>query len=231
MSKIALVTGGNRGIGYEVCRQLAERGLHVLLGSRDRAKGDAAVASLRDGGRVTALELDVVDSEQISAVSTFIREEYGRLDVLVNNAGVYLDAGESVFDVAMDTFRHTMAVNFYGPLRLCREFVPLMGRNGYGRVVNVSSGYGSISQMGGRTAAYRVSKAALNALTRIIAGEARGNNIKVNAVCPGWVRTDMGGRGAPRPVAKGAETIVWAATLPDDGPTDGFFRDKRPLAW
>lgn len=230
--KIALITGGNRGIGYEVCRQLGGLGMQVILTARDRLQGTRAAEALRaEGLAVDFLPLNVTSEAAVVALHAQVQERYGRLDVLVNNAGVYLDEGVSVFDVPMDQFRLTMDTNFYGPLYLCRAFVPLMRRTGYGRVVNVSSGYGSMAEMSGRVAAYRISKVALNALTRIVAAEARGSDIKVNAACPGWVRTDMGGRGAPRSVEQGAETIVWLATLPADGPTGGFFRDKRLIPW
>jgi NAD(P)-dependent dehydrogenase (short-subunit alcohol dehydrogenase family) len=160
-----------------------------------------------------------------------VLKEFGRLDVLVNNAGVYPDEGISVFEVPLETVQLTMAINFYGPFHLCRAFVPLMRRQNYGRVVNVSSGAGSITELAGRTAAYKLSKVALNALTRIVADEVRGHNIKVNAMCPGWVRTEMGGPAAPRSVEEAVDTIIWLATLGDDGPTGGFFRDQQPIPW
>lgn len=230
--KIALVTGANRGIGFETCRQLAIHGLRAILTSRDPIKGQSAAESLRrEGLAVDYHALDVTDLDSIYSIYEDIQEKFGRLDVLVNNAGVYLDEGDSVFKVPMEVFRETMEVNFYGSLNLCRAFVPMMRKNNYGRVVNVSSGYGSITQMGRYTAAYRISKAALNALTRIVAAEVAGKNIKVNSMCPGWVRTDMGGSSAPRSPEKGADTIVWLATLPADGPTNGFFRDRKPIPW
>jgi NAD(P)-dependent dehydrogenase (short-subunit alcohol dehydrogenase family) len=230
--KIALVSGANRGIGFETCRQLARRGLDVLLTSRDPIKGQSAAESLRQEGLAVHYHaLDVTDLDSVHLVHQYVVAEFGRLDVLVNNAGVYLDEGDSLFEVPLDIFRETMEINFYGPLHLCRSFVPLMRANNYGRVVNVSSGYGSITHMGGYTAAYRVSKVALNALTRIVAAEVAGKDIKVNSACPGWVRTDMGGTSAPRSLAQGADTIVWLATLPAEGPTSGFFRDRKSIPW
>ena len=232
MKKIALVTGGNRGIGFEVCRRLAQQELQVILTSRERPEGETAAAALRNEGlEVIPHRLDVTDRKQIETLRAFVEKEFGRLDVLINNAGVYPDEGVSVFDVPIETVRETMEVNFYAPLALCRAFVPLMLRNDYGRVANVSSGAGQLHDMDGGTAAYKVSKAALNALTRIIAAEVSGYNIKVNSICPGWVRTRMGGPSAPRTVAQGADGIVWAATLSDDGPTGGFFRDRKPIPW
>jgi len=232
VTRVALVTGGNRGIGLETCRQLGQQGMHVLLTSRDRDNGEAAADSLRrEGYEISYHQLDVTDVAGVVALREFVERKFGRLDILVNNAGVYLDQSRSIFEVPLNDIRLTMDINFYGPLHLCRAFVPLMKEYDYGRVVNVSSGYGSITDMGGRTAAYRMSKTALNALTRIVADEVRGYNIKVNAMCPGWVRTDMGGPAAPRSVTEGADTILWLATLPDDGPTSGFFRDREPIAW
>ncbi len=229
--RVTLVTGANRGIGLEVCRQLAGRGLHVVLTARDPNKGQAAADGLiANGLDVTFLPLDVSDPAAAEAARVWVEGRYGRLDVLVNNAAVYLDDNVSIFDVPLSTFDKTLAANLYGPLHLCRAFVPGMRQRGYGRVVNVSSESGQLSTMGGYTAAYAISKTALNGLTRVVAAEA-GQAVKVNAVCPGWVRTDMGGPHASRSVAEGADTIVWLATLPDSGPTGGFFQDRRPIAW
>lgn len=232
MTKIALVTGANRGIGFEGCRQLAARGMPVILTGRNITKTRAAAALLRDEGlKVSPFQLDVTDIDSIATLLEEIEKTFGRLDILVNNAGVYLDEDVSVFDVPLETMRLTQEINFYGPLNMCRAFVPMMRLQNYGRVVNVSSGYGAMADMGGRTAAYRISKLALNALTRIVADEVKGANIKVNSVCPGWVNTDMGGPAAPRSVGEGADTITWLATLPDDGPSGGFFRDRQPIPW
>ncbi len=231
--QIALVTGANRGIGYEACRQLADAGLHVILTSRDVAKGEAAAKAIqREGKDVRFHQLDVTDERSVAAALKFVKSEYGRLDVLVNNAGVYLDDGLSVFDVDMATVRTTLEINFYGALNMCRAFVPLMREKGYGRVVNVSSESGQLETMGAGNPSYSISKAAMNALTRIVADEVKRNrNIKVNAMCPGWVRTDMGGMNADRSVAEGADTIVWLATLPEDGPTSEFFTDRKAIKW
>jgi NAD(P)-dependent dehydrogenase (short-subunit alcohol dehydrogenase family) len=229
--KIALITGANRGIGREVCRQLAELGLRVVLTARDREPGEATALELRRGGLDVAFcPLDVTDSAGVAAAHAFVEEQYGRLDVLVNNAAIYSDEDATIFDVPLDIVEQTMRVNLYGPLLLCRAFAPGMRRRNYGRIVNVSSEAGQLSTMGAGTPSYAISKAALNALTRIVAAEVRGN-VKVNAVCPGWVRTDMGGPAAPRSVEQGAEGIVWLATLPDDGPSGGFFRDRRSIPW
>ncbi|HLW58884.1 MAG TPA: SDR family oxidoreductase [bacterium] len=229
--KIALVTGANRGIGFEVCRQLSDAGLHVILASRDPVKGRHAAGRLRAEDREVSVQpLDVTDPKSVAGLLRAVRRQFGRLDVLINNAGVYLDEGVSVFDVGTAVMRATLEVNFFGPLSLCRAFVPLMQAHGYGRVVNVSSRAGQLTGMRGRTAAYKVSKAALNALTLIVADEVRPA-IKVNAMYPGWVRTDMGGPHAPRSPEEAADTVVWLATLPASGPTGGFFRDRKRIAW
>jgi len=228
-ARTALVTGGNRGIGLEVCRELGALGLRVVLCSRDGARGEAAARGLRsEGVDVAAEELDVADAASVAGLVDRLAEAGREVDVLVNNAGIYpvaeaLDADDATLDA---TFR----TNLLGPWRLARALMPGMIRRGYGRVVNVSSGDGSVADGVPGPAVYAVSKTALNALTRKLAGAARGD-VKVNAVCPGWVRTDMGGPAAPRSVERGADTIVWLATLPPDGPTAGFFRDRAPIPW
>jgi NAD(P)-dependent dehydrogenase (short-subunit alcohol dehydrogenase family) len=232
MTHNALITGANRGIGFEVCRQLARHGLHVILTARDANAGQTA-AELLQGERldVEFQPLDVTDPESIGEIRGYLDRTFGRLDVLVNNAAIYPDEEVSVFDVPLNVVRRTFEINTFGPLQMCQAFVPLMRHHNFGRVVNVSSGSGQLTDMGGFTAAYRMSKTALNALTRVVASEVAEYNIKVNAVCPGWVRTDMGGPHATRSVEQGADTVVWLATLPDDGPSGGFFRDRKPVDW
>lgn len=232
--RVAVVTGANRGIGLEVCRELARRSdFRVMLTSRDAEKGQAAAEGLRaEGLAVDYRRLDVTDQRDIAALAEHLVDAYQRCDVLVNNAGVMIDPrGSRVLDSRTVTYRETLEVNFFGPLRLVHAVVPLMQKAGYGRVVNVSSGQGQLSDMGPGTPAYRVSKAALNALTRTLAAELRGSGILVNTMCPGWVKTRMGGPSAPRTLAQGADTAVWLATLPDDGPTGSFFRDRKPIPW
>jgi NAD(P)-dependent dehydrogenase (short-subunit alcohol dehydrogenase family) len=227
--RVALVSGGNRGIGLEICRQLTARGIAVILGSRNEEKGKEAAEKLT--GNVVVHQLDVADEESVVRLEPFVEEEFGRLDILVNNAGISNDQGQRGADADLDLVREALEANLFGAWRLCEMAIPLMQRHGYGRIVNVSSGMGALEDMGGGSPGYRISKTALNALTRILASELRGSGILVNSVCPGWVQTDMGGSRAPRPIEDGADTPVWAATLPNNGPTGGFFRDRRPIPW
>jgi NAD(P)-dependent dehydrogenase (short-subunit alcohol dehydrogenase family) len=231
--RIAIVTGANRGIGFEICRQLARRGLHVVLTSRDAAKGRVAAGKLCDEELdVEFRPLDVTSMRSIKALVSHIGKRHGRLDVLVNNAGVMLDPrGSRLLDSKPKTYRATLETNFYGPLMLAQALVPFMGKSGYGRIVNLSSAMGQLSDMGTGSPAYRVSKTALNALTRILAAELKGSGILVNSMCPGWVKTRMGGPDAPRTTGQGAGTAVWLATLPASGPTGGFFRDRKRIGW
>jgi NAD(P)-dependent dehydrogenase (short-subunit alcohol dehydrogenase family) len=222
LSPVALVSGASRGIGAEIARQLtADHGFAVFAGARDPD-------DVEEGEGIIPIELDVTDQSSIDAAQEQIGSDPGYLDALINNAGVYGDP-IGVVDYDLDRAHEVFEVNTFGPWRLCQAFVPLLQRSSQPRIVNVSSGAGQLSDMNGGRAAYRLSKAALNALTRTLASDERG--IKVNVMCPGWVRTDMGGSGAPRSVEEGADTAVWLATLPDDGPTGGFFRDRMPSAF
>lgn len=231
-SPVAVVTGGNRGIGFEICKELSKVGCCVVLTSRDEEHGKKAVAKLgADKKNIVYHKLDVTDSKEIETLRDWILQMYGRVDILINNAGIYLDEGTSVFEVDEKIVRETLDVNFYGAFNICRILVPIMRQNGYGRIVNISSGYGAMSEMAGYHAAYRISKAALNALTLIMADELRDVSIKVNAVCPGWVNTDMGGRMAPVSAEKAAKDIVHVALMDEEGPTGSFFRHKKPIEW
>ncbi len=232
-ARVAVVTGATRGIGFEVCRQLARRGVQVVLTGRTADHCEAAAQVLRAEQLVVMTRaLDVTQPAQITELAAYVADTLGRCDILVNNAGVMLDPrGSRVLDAGIETFHATFETNFYGALRLSQALVPLMRRHGYGRLVNLSSGLGQLDDMQDGQPAYRVSKAALNALTRMLAAATRDDNILVNSVCPGWVRTRMGGPGATRDVAQGADTVVWLATLPDGGPSGGFFRDRQRIAW
>jgi NAD(P)-dependent dehydrogenase (short-subunit alcohol dehydrogenase family) len=230
--KIALVTGGNRGIGLEVCRQLAHVGIRVVLGSRDLAKGVAAADELIASGlSVAARQLDVASGQSIRECMNWVRKELGRLDVLVNNAGIMVEEGDADPGEELEIVRDTMQTNVYGPLLLSRLAVPIMKSRRYGRIVNLSSSMGSLSEMGAGYVAYRLSKAGINVVTRVLAAESEGMGILVNSVDPGWVQTAMGGRGASRTVQKGAESVVWLATLSESGPSGGFFRDRKAIPW
>jgi NAD(P)-dependent dehydrogenase (short-subunit alcohol dehydrogenase family) len=231
---VALVTGANRGIGREVSRQLAEHGYEVLLSARDGAKAQAAAEELASdtGGAVRPLALDVADPSSIAAAAARVGEEPGRLDVLVNNAGIGSDFGVSGLAPDFDLIGRALETNFYGAYRLTVALLELLRGSAHPRVVNVSSGMGGISEMGGWSPGYRVSKAALNAMTRILSTELRDDGFLVNSACPGFVNTDMGGQfGAKKSVEDGAAGVVWLATLPDDGPTGGFFRDGQQIAF
>jgi len=232
---VALVTGAGRGIGREVARQLAERGYVVLAGVRDGgAKVDAVVGELaaQTGGHVRGVELDVSSPQSIAAAASWLRDEVGRLDVLVNNAGVGLDFGVSGTTPDFELIQQTLETNFFGAYRLTVALLDLLRASEHPRIVNVSSGMGGVADMGGWSPGYRVSKAALNAITRILATELEGEGFLVNSACPGFVASDMGApMGAQKSVEDGAKGVVWLATLGDDGPNGGFFRDGAAVGF
>jgi NAD(P)-dependent dehydrogenase (short-subunit alcohol dehydrogenase family) len=220
--RVALVSGASRGIGAEIARQLA--GSHDFLVFAGARNPD----DVEPGEGIEPIQLDVTDQASVDVARDRIESDPGRLDSLLNNAGVYGDPiGAADYD--LDRAHEVLEVNTFGPWRLIEAFLPLMRRSEAPRIVNVSSGAGQLSDMNGGQAAYRVSKAGLNALTRTLASDERW--LKVNTTCPGWVRTDMGGSTAPRSVEEGADTAVWLATLPEDGPTGGFFRNRKPIPW
>ena len=222
----ALITGGNRGIGCEIARQLAARGLRVVVGSRDEDAG--AEAAQRLPGEVRAEQLDVADPDSVTGCAERLSDAGIDVDVLVNNAGIYITT--PLLRVDEGALMETLEVNLIGAWRTSRAFVPAMRERGWGRVVNVSTGDAHFVESPPRAGAYSLAKAALNVLTRMIAAEA-GPRVKVNCMSPGWVATRMGGPGAPVSVEEGADTAVWLATLPDDGPTDGFFYRRERIAW
>jgi NAD(P)-dependent dehydrogenase (short-subunit alcohol dehydrogenase family) len=226
---VAVVTGANRGIGLELCRQLAGAGYVAVLGSRDERRGEEAAAALALE-HVRPLRLDVADEGSVREAAARVEATLGRCDVLVNNAAVDYDTDARASSADLARVRRAFETNLLGAWATTLAFLALLRRSPHPRIVNVSSEGGSLSSMGAGTPAYNTTKAALNALTRTLAAELRRDGVLVNAVCPGWTATDMGGAGG-RPVAQGAASVMWAVELPDDGPTGGFFRDGRPLPW
>ena len=231
-TRVALITGANRGLGLETGRQLLAQGLNVVLSGRDEGALDRAAASLSSAPyRVMTVRMDVVDVGSIRAAHAAVARGFGHVDVLVNNAGVLIAENDDVLSIPSEAYRRTFETNVFGVIEVCRVFAPAMARAGYGRIVNVSSGAGQLATMSTYAPAYSMSKTALNAFTRILAHTYRAKGVLVNAVDPGWVRTDMGGASAPRSPSEGADTITWLATLPDDGPSGGFFHDRRAIEW
>lgn len=230
--KVALVTGGNRGIGYELVKQLAQKGFKVILTSRDSEIGHEVTQILNELNLdVSFVVIDVNNQESIRQAAITVNELYGRIDVLINNAGVYLDENKKLAAMDPSILERTMTTNFFGVYHMIRSFIPLMEKQGYGRIINVSSEYGAISEMSHQGAgAYKLSKLALNGLTQLAAAETRGD-IKINAVDPGWVSSDMGGPSAPRTPKQAAESILWLATIGPNGPHGGFFGDGKRIEW
>ena len=231
--RVAVVTGANRGIGREVARQLSARGYAVVLTGRDLNATQAAAREIAEetGNTTWAQEVDVTSEVDVTALGRFLQREVGQVDVVVNNAGAILpDANLPVLKADAAAILQNIDVNTMGALRVTRAAEPLLRENG-GNVVNVSSGMGGLNEMGAGSVGYRLSKSALNALTIVLHHELAIDGVRVNAVCPGWVRTDMGGPNANRPVEEGAASVVWAATLEEGGPSGGFFRDGNRLDW
>src|SRR3954452_1114690 len=229
MKRTVLVTGANRGIGLAIARQLAELGNPVLLGSRDAKAGEDAAKSLcRPALDIEPVHMDLADTASIDEALRDIDKAGHQVDTLVNNAGVLHE--KPLLELTDAEIGASIAAHLTGPLRLIRALAPGMAARGYGRIVNVSSGWGSFAEGLGGPGLYGVTKAALNALTVRLSKELP-SSVKVNAMCPGWVRTRMGGEGATRSPDEGADSAVWLATLPDDGPTGGFFRDRKPVQW
>jgi NAD(P)-dependent dehydrogenase (short-subunit alcohol dehydrogenase family) len=231
-ARVAVITGATRGLGLATARGLAARGLRVWVTGRDPERTRAAANELRASGLVVwEHPCDPTREADVDALFVAIDREHGRVDVLVNNAGATFGAfGEPFEQIAAERVAAAFDNNTLSAYRMCQRALPRMQRGGYGRIVQVSSGMGSLRDMAGGTAAYRISKTAMSAVTRIVHAQA-GPTVKVNQVCPGWVRTDMGGAAATRSIAEGVAGILWAALLPDDGPSGGFFRDGAPLPW
>ncbi|MBV7509362.1 SDR family oxidoreductase [Bacillus sp. sid0103] len=230
--KVALVTGGNRGIGYELVKQLALKGFKVILASREPETGHEVVQKLKESNLdVSFVVMDVDNQESIHQAAITVNERYGRLDVLINNAGVYLEENKKLVAMDPSILERTMTTNFFGAFHVIRSFIPLMEKQGYGRIINVSSEYGAMSEMSYQgVGAYKLSKFSLNGLTRLVAAEINGD-IKINAVDPGWVSSDMGGPSAPRTPKQAAESILWLATIGPEGPNGEFFRDGKRIDW
>lgn len=231
MKKVAVVTGSNKGIGLEICRQLAKNNIEVILTSRNEENGKKAVADLQAQNlNVKYHQLDVLDENSIKSLSDYIDKEYGKLDILVNNAGIFVSSSDGVLKGDITNIKVSMDTNLYGALLVSRYLVPLMQKQNSGRVINISSGMSQLSTMGSGSIGYRLSKLSLNAMTIILAHEVKENNILVNSVCPGWVQTDMGGANAQKTVEEGADTAVWLA-LVDNNLTGKFFRERKELDW
>jgi NAD(P)-dependent dehydrogenase (short-subunit alcohol dehydrogenase family) len=228
---LALVTGANRGIGREIVRQLSGKGITTILAARDKAKADAAARELGGGAQVLPRELDVTDASSVQRLADAVAAEFGKLDILVNNAGVLLDEKASAVSVDLAAVRKTLETNLLGAWRVAQAFVPLLKKSGHGRVVNMSSQLGQLQSMRDAYPSYRVSKAALNAVTLMLADALKHDGVLVNSCCPGWIKTDMGGANAPGTVEEGADTPVWLATLPDDGPSGGFYQGRKRIPW
>ena len=227
MQKTILVTGGNRGIGLEICRQLAELGHIVIVGVRSIEQGREAVQGFT--GEIIVQSLEVTQRGSIGEVAKFIADTYGKLDVLINNAGIGVGNTGAV-NADMNEVKQIIETNFYGAWYMAQEMIPLLHKSQEGRIINMSSEMGALDNLAGGYAGYRLSKVSLNGLTILLANELKDEGIKVNAVSPGWVRTDMGGENAHRSVSQGADTAVWLATAPNIS-TGKFFKDRKEIDW
>jgi len=228
--KTVLITGGNRGIGLETARQLARRGFNVVIGSRSKSQAEKASREIEQVGKVSSLIVDVSDSRSINAAASKF-SEIGPLDVLINNAGIYPDEGISVVTISREQMVGTFQTNTFGALEMTQAFLPFLRKSPAARVINLSSGYGQLDGLSANVPSYCLSKLALNGLTIMLAQALMEHRIAVNSMCPGWVRTDMGGSGAPRSVEEGADTAVWLATEADQKLTGKFFRDRKEISW
>ncbi|PSB12525.1 short-chain dehydrogenase [Pleurocapsa sp. CCALA 161] len=236
--KIALITGANKGIGFEISRQLARLGIKVVMGVRDATRGDVSVNQLLQNGLDVEFKcLDVTDGESIEAIRSYIDKTYGKLDILINNAGICLDSGQKSSKVSLEVIRQTLETNFIGAVAITQALLPLIRKSKAGRIVNMSSGRGSLTQHSdpnchyAKTLAYNSSKTALNSFTVMLAAELKDTVIKVNSADPDWCRTDMGTEAATHSAEEGADTPVWLATLSTEGFTGGFFNSRTPVPW
>lgn len=230
--KVVLITGANRGIGLETARQLAGRGYHVVIAARNEASGRQAVSDIEStGGHATFLPLDVSNSDSIVRASDEFDSIADHLDVLINNAGIYPDEGLHLLTLPRDQLSKTFHTNTFGPLEVTQAFLPHLCRGRSARVINVSSGYGQLDGMSADVPSYCLSKFALNGLTIMLADALRADHVAVNALCPGWVRTDMGGTNATLSVAEGAATVVWLADEAPHELTGKFFRNREEISW
>ncbi len=225
--RVAIVTGANRGLGKEVGRQLAEQGDIVIVTARQLSSAQQTVEEL-GLDNLLAAQLDITNQESVDQLVEFVQQRFSAVDVLINNAAIHYDTWQNVVNADLNTVQETMDTNVYGAWRMTQAFLPLLQNSQQARIVNVSSGAGAIKNQTGSTPAYSMSKIALNSLTLMLANQLKSSGILVNAVCPGWVATDMGGSGG-RPVEQGASGITWAANLPANGPTGGFFRDGEEI--
>lgn len=230
---VAVVTGANRGMGFEVCRELAQRGVHVVLTARKWEAGRVATEKLvAEHLPVEFQQLDVTDAASVGQLRTFLDSKFGRLDILINNAAIVLmDKDGDILSISLDTVRETMETNCYGPLLICQAMIPLLHKSSRPRLINVSSTAGSIAHMGPDWAAYRMSKTYLNAMTAAIASKLKDTPIVVTTMCPGWVKTDMGGPKAPRTVEQGADTIIWLALEAPPSVHGKFLQDRESFPW
>lgn len=231
---IVVITGASRGLGRAAALRLADTSGHLVVATaRNPADLDALGSEPRPvAGEIACHPLDVTDDESVANLARWLDERFGRVDALINNAGISVEPyATRLADLPLEVLRTTLETNLFGVLRVTQALLPLMQASRAGRIVNLASGMGQLAAMGAGAPAYRISKTALNAVTRILSAETAGRGIKVNSVCPGWCRTDMGGPDAPRSAEEGVDTVVWLATLPDDGPSGGFFRDRQAIPW
>ena len=230
--RIALVTGANKGIGFETARQLAKRGWHVVIGARKASAGQTAVKAIKQAsGSASFLDIDVSNSESIGRAPAEFQKQFDHLDVLINNAGIYPDEGLTILTISRQQLTETFQTNTFGPVAVTQAFLPFLRKASDARIINVSSGYGQIEGLSANVPSYCLSKLALNGVTLMFSDALRSEGIAVNSMCPGWVRTDMGGPNAARSVEQGADTAIWLATEAGQDLTGKFFRDRQPIPW